>query len=140
MLLLLPSLSLLLQCCCYIIAKTAVQFFLNTLKCFLYLYMCCCRPSCCSCSAAPRSVTFGQALNTHFWWGSAPVRPAEVVAEDLRQQILGLYDEYLSADGKTVRYKAMAQDPRFWEYVDATAELQKVLGVWGGGGGVGGGT
>ena len=50
------------------------------------------------------------------------------MAEDLRQQILGLYDDYLSADGKAVRYKAMAQDPRFWAYVDATAELQKVRG------------
>jgi hypothetical protein len=77
-------------------------------------------------SEAPRTVSWGAALNTHYWWGPAPARPAEVVAEDLRGRILALYDKYLSADGKAVRYKALKQDPEFWSYVDATAELQRV--------------
>lgn len=64
-----------------------------------------------------------------YWWGPRPARPAEDVAEDLRGRILLLYDKYLSPDGKAVRYKALKQDPAFWEYVDATAELQRVRGV-----------
>jgi hypothetical protein len=75
---------------------------------------------------APRDLAWGAALNTGYWWGPTPARPAEVVAEDLRGRILLLYDKYLSADGKAVRYKALKQDPAFWEYVDATAELQRV--------------
>lgn len=77
---------------------------------------------------APRDLAWGTALNTGYWWGPSPARPAEVVAEDLRGRILALYDKYLSADGKAVRYKALKQDPAFWEYVDATAELQRVSG------------
>jgi hypothetical protein len=78
------------------------------------------------CAEAPRDLAWGAALNTGYWWGPSPARPAEVVAEDLRGRILALYDKYLSADGKAVRYKALKQDPAFWEYVDATAELQRV--------------
>lgn len=77
-------------------------------------------------SDAPRAVPWGAALNTAYWWGPAPARPAEVVAEELRGRILALYDKYLSADGKSVQYKALRADPAFWEYVDATAELQRV--------------
>lgn len=77
-------------------------------------------------SDAPRSVAWGQALNTHYWWGLSPARPAEVVAEDLRSQILGLYDKHLSKDGRFVDYGAMREDPAFWAYVNATAELQRV--------------
>jgi len=77
-------------------------------------------------SDAPRDLPWGTALNTAYWWGPAPARPADVVAEDLRGRILALYDKYLSGDGRAVRYKALKQDPAFWEYVDATAELQKV--------------
>eukprot|EP00775_Hariotina_reticulata_P010520 gene10520-10680_t len=77
-------------------------------------------------SQAPRSVAWGAALNTQYWWGPAAARPAEVVAEDLRARILALYDKYLTANGKAVRYKALKQDPEFWSYVDATAELQRV--------------
>lgn len=77
-------------------------------------------------SDAPRDLSWGTALNTGYWWGPSPARPAEQVAEDLRGRILALYDKYLSADGKSVRYKALKQDPAFWEYVDATAELQRV--------------
>jgi hypothetical protein len=78
------------------------------------------------CSEAVRAVPWGSALNTHFWWGPAAARPAEVVAEDLRARILALYDKHLSADGRAVSYAALKQDPEFWEYVDATAELQRV--------------
>ena len=78
-------------------------------------------------SDAPRNVRWGVALNTTYWWSpAAAVRPAEVVAEELRGRILALYDKYLSPDGKGVRYSALRQDPAFWEYVDATAELQRV--------------
>jgi hypothetical protein len=63
-----------------------------------------------------------------YWWGPRPARPAEAVAEDLRGRILALYDKYLSPDGKAVRYRVLKQDPAFWEYVDATAELQRVRG------------
>ncbi|KAI8470738.1 MAG: glutaredoxin-like protein [Monoraphidium minutum] len=75
---------------------------------------------------APRRVEWGQPLNTHYWWGPAPARPAEVVAEDLRAQILGLYEAHLSKDGRAVSYRAMRDDPGFWRYADATAELQRV--------------
>jgi hypothetical protein len=54
------------------------------------------------------------------------VRNAEVVAEELRGRMLSLYERHLSADGKAVSYKALKRDPAFWEYVDATAELQRV--------------
>ncbi|WIA08629.1 hypothetical protein OEZ85_008058 [Tetradesmus obliquus] len=77
-------------------------------------------------SEAVRAVPWGAALNTHFWWGPAAARPAEVVAEELRGRILALYDKHLSADGRAVSYAALKQDPEFWEYVDATAELQRV--------------
>jgi hypothetical protein len=77
-------------------------------------------------SDAVRAVPWGAALNTHFWWGPAAARPAEVVAEDLRARILALYDKHLSADGRAVSYAALKQDPEFWDYVDATAELQRV--------------
>lgn len=66
--------------------------------------------------------------STGYWWGPAPARPAEVVAEELRARMLSLYERHLSADGKAVAYKALKRDPDFWEYVDATAELQRVRG------------
>lgn len=67
----------------------------------------------------------GQALNTHYTWCGA-ARPAAQVSEDLRGRILALYDRHLSADGRAVNYSAMREDPLFWQYVDATAELQQV--------------
>lgn len=54
------------------------------------------------------------------------MRNAEIVAEELRGRMLSLYERHLSADGKAVSYKALKRDPAFWEYVDATAELQRV--------------
>lgn len=74
------------------------------------------------------AVPWGQALNTHYWWGPRAARPAEVVAEDLRSRILQLYDKHLSNDGRAVSYEALRADPEFWEYVDVTAELQRVSG------------
>lgn len=81
-------------------------------------------------SEAVGAVSWGQALNTHYWWGPAAARPAEVVAEDLRGRILRLYDKHLSKDGRAVSYKGLRKDPEFWEYVDATAELQRVSPAW----------
>lgn len=77
-------------------------------------------------SDTPRSIRWGQALNTHFWWGPKPARSAVAVAEDIRKQILALYDRYLSPDGRAVSYKAIRSDPVFWDYVNSTAELQEV--------------
>ncbi|GIL48820.1 hypothetical protein Vafri_5253 [Volvox africanus] len=68
----------------------------------------------------------GEALNTQFWW-QGPARPANEVANDLRQLILELYDKHLSPDGRSVSYGAIRSDPRFNAFVAATAELQKVL-------------
>ena len=53
-------------------------------------------------------------------------RGASQVIEALRQVILHLYDAYLAPDGKAVNYKRLAKDPAFQDYVNATAELQKV--------------
>ena len=75
-----------------------------------------------ACAVPPKK---GEPLNTHIpWWG--PARPAVDVSGDLRGKILGLYDAHLSADGKKVDYEALAKDPLFGQYADATAELQKV--------------
>eukprot|EP01023_Acetabularia_acetabulum_P014133 TRINITY_DN16945_c0_g1_i8.p2 TRINITY_DN16945_c0_g1~~TRINITY_DN16945_c0_g1_i8.p2 ORF type:complete len:317 (-),score=50.50 TRINITY_DN16945_c0_g1_i8:57-1007(-) len=55
----------------------------------------------------PKSLN--QPLNTHFkFYGEA--RSANVVAGELREMILGLYDKYLSADGKAVDYSGIASD------------------------------
>ena len=53
-------------------------------------------------------------------------RGASQVIEALRQVILHLYDAYLAPDGKAVNYKSLAKDLIFKDYVNATAELQKV--------------
>ena len=55
-----------------------------------------------------------------------PARSPSEVSESLRQIILHLYDKHLAADGKALNYDALAQDPVFKTYVNATAELQKV--------------
>ncbi|KAF8072648.1 Glutaredoxin [Scenedesmus sp. PABB004] len=75
---------------------------------------------------ASGAVPWGAPLNTHYWWGPAPARPAQQVAEGLRARILALYDRHLSADGRAVSYAGLRADPDFWSYVDATAELQRV--------------
>ena len=48
------------------------------------------------------------------------------VAEVLRQIILRLFDKHLADDGKSVKYGALAEDPDFWLFATATAELQGV--------------
>eukprot|EP01026_Neomeris_dumetosa_P058715 TRINITY_DN5473_c1_g1_i6.p1 TRINITY_DN5473_c1_g1~~TRINITY_DN5473_c1_g1_i6.p1 ORF type:complete len:435 (-),score=62.29 TRINITY_DN5473_c1_g1_i6:153-1457(-) len=64
-------------------------------------------------------------LNTHFeFYGEA--RPAIVVAGELREMILGLYDKHLSSNGKAVDYVGISKDPLYREFYAATAELQKV--------------
>lgn len=67
----------------------------------------------------------GQPLNSHIWW-TGPARPAVQVAEELRALILRLYDAHLSADGKSVNYRAMKVSPLFKQYTKATSELQRV--------------
>lgn len=71
---------------------------------------------------APR---LGQPLNAGYTW-TGPARGASVVASELRTRILRLYNEYLSADGRTVDYTALAASQEFADYVDASAELQRV--------------
>ena len=48
------------------------------------------------------------------------------MSEGLRQLILRLYDNYLTADGKALNYEALRADPLFSTYANATSELQKV--------------
>ena len=48
------------------------------------------------------------------------------MSQGLRQIILKLYDKHLAADGKALNYSALHQDPVFPQYVNATAELQRV--------------
>mmetsp|Transcript_28430 Transcript_28430/g.80226 ORF Transcript_28430/g.80226 Transcript_28430/m.80226 type:complete len:603 (+) Transcript_28430:121-1929(+) len=67
----------------------------------------------------------GKPLNEHITWDTE-ARSASRVAEDLRQLIVALYDKFLSADGTQVDYDGMSSDPLFSDYVNASAELQKV--------------
>ena len=53
-------------------------------------------------------------------------REAKVVVEDVRNRILKLYDEFLSADGRAVDYKGLRESAGFAEFVDASEELQRV--------------
>lgn len=48
------------------------------------------------------------------------------MSEALRQIILKLYDSHLAVDGKALNYDALRKDPIFAQYVNATAELQRV--------------
>lgn len=50
----------------------------------------------------------GGPLNGARAWRGAP-RAASVVAADLRQRIVNLYDAFLSPDGRYVDYKAMVR-------------------------------
>ena len=65
------------------------------------------------------------ALNARRRWRKG-TRDARVVALDLRERILSLYDEFLSDDGTYVDYAAMKQSTKFAEYEAATEELQTV--------------
>eukprot|EP00736_Rhodelphis_marinus_P009107 Rmarinus@m.5247 len=53
-------------------------------------------------------------------------RPATEVAQEIRSMILLLYDEYLSPDGRSVDYRAMANSKVFHQYAEKTEELQFV--------------
>lgn len=72
--------------------------------------------------APPR---LGHPLNTHYAW-FGPARPAEQVAESLRSALLRLYDRHMTEDGKKVDYAALRADPDWQQFVNSTAELQKV--------------
>uniref|UniRef100_A0A061R7D0 Duf547-domain-containing protein n=1 Tax=Tetraselmis sp. GSL018 TaxID=582737 RepID=A0A061R7D0_9CHLO len=87
-------------------------------------------------SAGPESGSFrvpyaamrprlGKPLNRHLEW-PAPARPAQEVAEALRELITALYDKFLSDNGTKVDYDGMARDALFRHYVNSAAELQKV--------------
>lgn len=58
-------------------------------------------------------------------WGSKP-RAASIIANELRERILSLYDKYLQPDGKAIDYTGLGRDPEFRAYVVATGELQRV--------------
>lgn len=53
-------------------------------------------------------------------------RPAPAVADDVRRQILELYNEFLSTDGNAVDYDGIATSELFKRYVTTTTELQGV--------------
>ena len=63
--------------------------------------------------------------NGAFLWPKA-ARPASVVADDLRQRILNLYESFLSPDGRAVDYAGLGASEAFADYVRATGELQEV--------------
>ncbi|XP_036397051.1 uncharacterized protein zgc:152951 [Megalops cyprinoides] len=52
--------------------------------------------------------------------------PAAELSEILRNMILRLYSDHLSADGKTVDYTAMSQSPSFEHYCELAVQLQRV--------------
>ncbi|XP_007251797.3 uncharacterized protein zgc:152951 isoform X2 [Astyanax mexicanus] len=53
-------------------------------------------------------------------------RGATELSEALRNLILKLYSDYLSADGKSVDYKSMSQSPCFEHYCELAVQLQRV--------------
>src|SRR5688500_8397373 len=53
-------------------------------------------------------------------------RNASFVGESLYQQMLSIYDEYLSKDGTEVDYDGISQSPLFDKYKLSTTELQRV--------------
>jgi hypothetical protein len=55
---------------------------------------------------------------------SGSSRKAADIAQDLRKQILVLYNDFLSPDGNHVDYKGMGASEAFQRYVAATAQLQ----------------
>ncbi|XP_035250470.1 uncharacterized protein zgc:152951 isoform X5 [Anguilla anguilla] len=51
---------------------------------------------------------------------------AAELSEILRNMMLRLYSDHLSADGKTVDYKAMSQSPSFERYCELAVQLQRL--------------
>ena len=64
-------------------------------------------------------------FNSNMVW---PVesRPASVVAEHLRTRILGLYESFLSDNGRAVDYEGLARSVEFAAYVRDSSELRGV--------------
>lgn len=48
------------------------------------------------------------------------------MSESLRKALLQLYDRHMTPDGRKVDYAGLRADPYWRQFVDATAELQKV--------------
>ncbi|XP_008327060.1 uncharacterized protein LOC103392260 [Cynoglossus semilaevis] len=65
------------------------------------------------------------ALNAGQTAGCALMQAAEVSLL-LREMILKLFSDHLSADGKSVDYKGMSSDPVFERYCDLAIQLQRV--------------
>ncbi|XP_062313025.1 uncharacterized protein zgc:152951 isoform X1 [Osmerus eperlanus] len=65
------------------------------------------------------------ALNTGQTATCKPLQAAEL-STILREMILKLFSEHLSADGKCVDYKAMSLSPVFERYCDLAVQLQRV--------------
>ncbi|XP_024863346.1 uncharacterized protein zgc:152951 isoform X2 [Kryptolebias marmoratus] len=68
---------------------------------------------------------FHSALNTGQTATCSPIQAAEL-ALLLREMILKLFSEHLSADGKSVDYKGMSVNPVFERYCDLAIQLQRV--------------
>ncbi|XP_056145246.1 uncharacterized protein zgc:152951 [Lampris incognitus] len=65
------------------------------------------------------------ALNTGKTATCTPYQAAELSAI-LRDMVLKLFSEHLSADGKCVDYKSMSKSPVFEEYCELAVQLQRV--------------
>lgn len=65
------------------------------------------------------------ALNTGQTAACSPIQAAELSLL-LRDMILKLFSEHLSADGKSVDYKGMSANPVFERYCDLAIQLQRV--------------
>lgn len=65
------------------------------------------------------------ALNAGETAACAPIKAAELSLL-LREMILKLFSEHLSADGKSVDYKGMSVDPAFERYSELAIQLQRV--------------
>lgn len=51
---------------------------------------------------------------------------ANVLAEDLRRRVMEMYNKFLSSEGKSIDYKALAASSEFQNYVLATTRLQTI--------------
>ncbi|CAG5865457.1 uncharacterized protein ACNS7B_023977 isoform 1-T2 [Menidia menidia] len=65
------------------------------------------------------------ALNSGQTAACSPIRASELSLL-LREMILKLFSEHLSADGKSVDYKGMSADPVFERYCELAIQLQRV--------------
>ncbi|XP_051564483.1 uncharacterized protein LOC127447042 isoform X2 [Myxocyprinus asiaticus] len=65
------------------------------------------------------------ALNSGETAACSPIKACDL-SEALRNQILKLYSDHLSKDGKTVDYKAMSQSLYFERYCELAVKLQRV--------------